>query len=523
MDRFDRDTVLIALIAMTALSGCAPVTPASPTTPTQQVAEKIAQEENAPEPELAQVDVIGEVFDDYWEIALIQGSKIGYGHTVYQREAGDHGGWVVRESHQRFSTPRDGQVSVQLVSIRSVETSDGRLHSFRTLMSQGDSEISSTGKVDGGSLELVLRTLGKETKTSVALPPETKGLFGPSESLETSPMKPGEKREIAWFAPLSNEVTLDQLTAREIETVPLLDGDRRLLKIDSIDSNGTEKTIWADDQGRIWKTTLPQQNLEIYRTLEARARAKGTGTFDLVSSTMVAISQPKMNLHEAKRAVYLARLNSGDPAKVFLASANQSVRLVGEREAEIAIVRISPTEPETINVVSKPPGPEDLAPNNLIQSDDAKVVEIAQSIVPDETDPWKICLAVENNLHTTIREKNFSQAFTTAAEVAANLEGDCTEHAVLTAAVCRARTIPARVAAGLVYYPKGKSFAYHMWNEVWINDRWIPIDSTLGQGGIGAGHIKLFHSNLAGAGAFSSFLNVMNVLGQVELEVREVE
>ena len=93
--------------------------------------------------------------------------------------------------------------------------------------------------------------------------------------------------------------------------------------------------------------------------------------------------------------------------------------------------------------------------------------------------------------------KNFSQAFATAAEVARSLEGDCTEHAVLLAALCRARKIPARVAFGLVYYPPQKGFAYHMWNEVWIADRWVPLDATLGLGGIGADHIKLGDSNLS--------------------------
>ena len=77
-----------------------------------------------------------------------------------------------------------------------------------------------------------------------------------------------------------------------------------------------------------------------------------------------------------------------------------------------------------------------------------------------------------------------------AADVARSLEGDCTEHSVLLAALCRARKIPARVAIGLVYYqPRGEAspgYAYHMWTEVWVNQRWTPIDATLGRGGIGA-------------------------------------
>ena len=111
----------------------------------------------------------------------------------------------------------------------------------------------------------------------------------------------------------------------------------------------------------------------------------------------------------------------------------------------------------------------------------------------------------------------------TAAEVAEFREGDCTEHAVLLAALARARGIPARVAIGLVYQAPTQSFAYHMWNELWIGDRWLPLDATLGRGGIGAGHLKLTDSSLAGATAYSSFLPVGQVIGQLKIEVLEAE
>jgi transglutaminase-like putative cysteine protease len=62
-----------------------------------------------------------------------------------------------------------------------------------------------------------------------------------------------------------------------------------------------------------------------------------------------------------------------------------------------------------------------------------------------------------------------------------------------------------------------------MWTEAWIKDRWIPLDATLGRGGIGAAHLKLAHSNLKGADAYSAFLPVFRVLGQLKLEVVEVE
>jgi hypothetical protein len=147
---------------------------------------------------------------------------------------------------------------------------------------------------------------------------------------------------------------------------------------------------------------------------------------------------------------------------------------------------------------------------------------MASAVAPRESDDWRLAQALEAHVHQIIEAKNFSQAFASAAEVAETLEGDCTEHAVLLAALCRARNIPARVAIGLVYYPAQQGFAYHMWNEVWIKDRWIPLDATLGLGGIGAGHLKLAESSLHGATAYSAFFPVFRVIGRLTIEVVEV-
>ena len=62
-----------------------------------------------------------------------------------------------------------------------------------------------------------------------------------------------------------------------------------------------------------------------------------------------------------------------------------------------------------------------------------------------------------------------------------------------------------------------------MWNEVWTGDRWVPLDATLGRGGIGAAHLKLADSNLKGASGFGTFLPVAQVMGQLEVELAEVD
>ena len=147
---------------------------------------------------------------------------------------------------------------------------------------------------------------------------------------------------------------------------------------------------------------------------------------------------------------------------------------------------------------------------------------LAERVAPDETDSWRLAQALEQAAYEAIETKDFSQAFATAAEVAKDLQGDCTEHAVLLAALCRARNIPSRVAIGLVYYPAAHGYAYHMWNEVWIENGWIPLDATLGMQGTGVGHLKLSVLDDA-QDAFGLFGNlaIVNYLGQLRIEVLE--
>ena len=54
-----------------------------------------------------------------------------------------------------------------------------------------------------------------------------------------------------------------------------------------------------------------------------------------------------------------------------------------------------------------------------------------------------------------ISSKHLSTAYASASETARTGSGDCTEHAVLLAAVLKARNIPARVCHGLVYVEQG--------------------------------------------------------------------
>ena len=164
---------------------------------------------------------------------------------------------------------------------------------------------------------------------------------------------------------------------------------------------------------------------------------------------------------------------------------------------------------------------EFLAPSQYLQSDDERVKQHAEKAAGDAKDPAQITRRMEKYVYEKLEKKNFSTAMASAGEVARTLEGDCTEHAVLLAAMLRAKGIPSRVVVGLVYVDSLSAFGGHMWTEAKLDGHWIPVDATLGRGGIGCAHLKLSESSLSddGPSAISSFAPLMLVIGQMKIEV----
>jgi transglutaminase-like putative cysteine protease len=202
------------------------------------------------------------------------------------------------------------------------------------------------------------------------------------------------------------------------------------------------------------------------------------------------------------------------------------VRSLGPHEAEITVRSLRPGEvspPGNAKRKIEPAPPEYRQANSVLQIDDPTVRQMAQDASSGQQDPTKVALALEKYVHDHMSASDLSQAFGTAAEVARSQSGDCTEHAVLLAALARACDIAARVAIGLVYVDRAQAFGYHMWTEVYLDGAWVPLDATLGQGSIGAAHLKLVDSSLEGATAYSAFLPVAQVVGQLKIKVLEAE
>ena len=132
-----------------------------------------------------------------------------------------------------------------------------------------------------------------------------------------------------------------------------------------------------------------------------------------------------------------------------------------------------------------------------------------------------MAVSIERRVSELITDRGYGTAFASAAEVIDTRSGDCSEHALLAAAMARVVGIPSRLATGLVHF-RG-CFAYHMWMEVRIGDDWYALDPTLGDGSVDAAHIRLGGSSLSGGRIGRLSIPVLRTAGRMGLRIVEYE
>jgi len=161
------------------------------------------------------------------------------------------------------------------------------------------------------------------------------------------------------------------------------------------------------------------------------------------------------------------------------------------------------------------PAPEDFRPNDWLQSDAPDIVRLARQAAGDAGTPLERMRRVETFVRGYIRSKTLDVGYASALEVAHKPEGDCTEHALLVAALGRALGIATRVVDGLAYAPgfagKDQVFVPHAWAQAFVDGRWQSFDAALP--GFDAGHIAL----AIGDGDPWKFYAGLDLLGRIEL------
>ncbi len=288
---------------------------------------------------------------------------------------------------------------------------------------------------------------------------------------------------------------------------------------------GLDMVQWVDDGFTEWLARAsfgPGLEFEFRRVSEQEA-VSGAGPAQVLPQMVVRPDQPIRNPRSLERLVLL--LVPAEPSDELpqLPSGPQQ-----EVESTVdglrVTVRAAVPAPELSYELpcTLPEYAELLSANAWMELHDPLIEEMTREAVEARTDALATALRLEEFVGGVVTTESLGVGMASAAETARRQEGDCTEHAVLLAALARAAGIPSRVVVGIAYVAdfagSGPAFGYHMWVEVYVGT-WLPLDSVFGS--FDAAHVAFGRSDMNEAGVIplSSELGAMFV----KWEIRVVE
>ena len=242
---------------------------------------------------------------------------------------------------------------------------------------------------------------------------------------------------------------------------------------------------------------------------------------EVVEKKFLASPEPLNEVGSAKSIAY--QLSPTEETADFRipSNDNQKVQLLGDGQVMVTVEPVdAPTEVSFPYKGNDPAILEATLPTRFLQSNDAQIIKLARRAVGNTKDAAEAARKIEAFVAGYIDNRSLSVGYASAAEVAGSRQGDCTEFAVLTAALCRAVGIPAQVVAGIAYvddFAGLRGFGGHAWTQAYIGDKWIGLDAAFkgsGRGGYDAGHIALASGN----GEPIDFFNLATTLGRFKIE-----
>jgi hypothetical protein len=418
------------------------------------------------------------------------------------------------------------------VSQKQFEVFDGngKLAYFRSEQNMSSVAQIAEGWVEGEECRIVKRSgkSGSPIETRIPWDPETVS----ERQVEKDYIKliqgpiGGEMTHTVFIPDFEKAVPTTSKLVR-LETKETLFGPQELFRIDVTMDLGfpVTTTAWADGAGDPFEFEV---NMGMFKM--SGKRVSGAAPMPPSASLSLEIFEPAILRVEKKipdperirRAVYLLQFLPGATPEIYEDEGQKTLGTLG-RALRLQVESLPDPGPFPMSRVSAPDGEEGyLQPTQYMQSDDPAIREAALKAVGGEGDAWKRCKLLERWVHDFVDEKSLGVGFASAKEVLETREGDCSEHAVLLAAACRAAGIPARAAEGLIYAESIGGFGYHMWTEVYL-DGWRDLDATRPGAAADATHIQLGASGLDGPMSADMAIQLLRFFGKFTLEVESAE
>jgi Transglutaminase-like superfamily len=482
---------------------------------------------------------------DEWLQVRLQGQPIGYSSRIV-RSYPERGKILYRtETEQVIKFKRLGAELELRTRSRVIEDAAGVVLNFEQRREQGEVPVITRGYREGENMVVFYR--GQEQTfplVSTALGPYAQELRKRQIILQ-----PGTTQSAIFFSEdHPQKVVRAQTTVEGQQTIEGLSSEEPLwcLRQNLDVLAGLEIKTWVNVRGETKRMLVPfggLGELEMIASPREVALQPISGK-EVMRPSLIVPSQPLLSVKTLGEARYFItgagplRPPEGREQRV-LQDTLGGTQIVVQRAAfnEEAITWQIPA-------TMMPHLAPYLAATPYLEVDDAQVQLLARELIGTERHPLRAARRIEAFVREFITKKDLSVGFASAAEVARLPVGDCTEHAVLVAALGRAVGLPTRLVAGLAYLPpppmdtRSNSnpspsapdygvFGFHLWAEAYLGpDLWIPLDASLG--GFDVGHIALLKTALDEQGPSPNpnsalFLPLMQLMGRLRIEVLRYE
>ena len=444
--------------------------------------------------------------EQHWQAVLFDGLKAG--HALSEREE-----WSdkVRTRESMSLQLRRAGVTIDMRSMEeAVEASDGTPLAFRAEMEMSGivSRFSGERQPDG-RFKVITEVGGVETESSLVLPADALLFEGQRQAILASGMRPGSEVEFLAFQPSLQSSVRVVTRIGERKSTEVLDQDRSLIEVQQAihySDPPVRALAFVDDHYVPQRISMDMlgMKVEIVQCDQACAMAPNQGAESLQQLLLRAPTEQRINPHQPVR-----------------------FRLSGDGLAGLPTTGHQQPQADGWLLVRPQPGldlaealPQDLQPTPWLQSEDAEIVNLArQALGPANRSKASRMEDAEAFVARYIEGKTLSVGYASALEVARSKRGDCTEHALLLAAIGRAGGIPTRVLTGFAYVSEFAGergvFVPHAWIEARVEGGWVGYDAALGD--FNSGHIAL----ALGDGDPTRFYASINLLGSMRIsEIR---
>lgn len=459
---------------------------------------------------------------------FMEGKKAGYARN--DRVVSE--GKVTTSTEVSLTISRAGTALTVNMTSESVETADGKPISFKSIQDLGLMKMEVSGEIQpDGKLSLVNSSIGSVQKSVIDWPEGALMAEGLRLLQEAKGLKEGTEYSYSVFEPSMAASLGARTVVGTTKPVDLLGRVVNLTEITNILSMPGMGEIstrsYLDDDFKLQKDIMPVMGIDIEMVACPKEFALGKNdVVELIGKMFIDSPVPLKNLDSVESITYyLAPL--ADAKMTIPPNDNQQVHKGSDGKVIMTVKPLAVPSGVTFPYKGNDPTAlEALKPTQFVQSDHEKIIELARRAVGKTKDAAEALDKIEAFVSDYVEDKNLSVGYASAVEVAQSKQGDCTEHAVLTAALCRAVGIPAQVVTGLAYVSEWRAmesgFGGHAWNQAYVGGKWIGLDAAFrgtGRGGYDAGHIAL----AVGNGDPGDFFSLVTTMGQFKFDKVEVK